>query len=55
MILSFKKLQIKPIHTMGLLLMLQGYSWTDMTLSVEKIIVMLADFNRKEHCYVHLL
>ena len=30
-----KKLQIKPIHTMDLLLMLPGVSWTHMTLYVE--------------------
>ena len=40
---------------MVLLLMLQGVSWTQMTLSVKEIIVMLADFNRKEQCYVQLL
>ena len=44
-----KKLQIKPIHTMFLLLMLQGVSWTHMTLSVEYIIVIPADFNRKSN------
>ena len=34
---------------MDLLLMLQGVSWTHMTLYVELIIVMFADFNRKSN------
>ena len=34
---------------MVLLLMLQCVSWTHMTLYVEEIIVMLADFNRKSN------
>ena len=53
MILSLKKLQIKLINTMVLLLMLQGVSWTHMTLSVEYVIVTIANFNRKEQCHVH--
>ena len=55
MILSLKKLHIKLINTMVLLLMLQGVSWTHMTLSVEYVIVTIANFNRKEQCHVHLL